>query len=112
MDNHNFGQSAPLRASRALRKHQHCHLPENAHIVAHDLVSVRAIASVTEPISTLGEPAVTEDALHVELFARWAQNSRLSIVWEQLDVLDDRADLNNVVDLAQRAQNRPPRQLN
>lgn len=111
MDSHHFGWNNSSSPSRALRQNQRNGVSKHARIAARDLVSFHALGSVTDPAGTLGEPAVTDDALKGELFGPWDRHRRLTTVWEQLDILDDSLNLNNVVELPQRARNLARRQF-
>lgn len=58
-----------------------------------------------ESTGTLSEPTVTADALKGQHFSRWAPHLRLNLIWDQIEFVDNRADLGAVDDLRQSARN-------
>lgn len=57
---------------------------------------------MVEPTGTLGAPAITAYALNGQPFSSLAPHRRLNIIWDQLKLVDNRADFGAVDEFPQR----------
>lgn len=75
-------------------------MPERAVISVED-ISTRAVVATAETKGTLGGQSTLADALQGPYFTRWSCYRRTNLVWDQLELDDGRADVDNVNDLPQ-----------
>lgn len=73
-------------------------LPERAQIDAPDLSQVRCNSAEVEEVGTLGVPSITYEARGGPHYTRLTRYLRLYIVYDRLDSIQNRSDI-EVVDL-------------
>lgn len=68
-----------------------------------DDIKIRDVGPTVETEGTIGDPVTLVDALHGPYFTLWACYRRIILVWDQLELFSDHADLGTTSDLPKSA---------